>query len=113
MRTHGGEPRPIPFPITIGFSAFMCVLVPVYWANYGPTNFLYFCDVALFLTLLSLWSRNSLAASMAAVGIVVPQVFWCIDFGFELSGVHLTHMTSYMFDETKPLFLRLLSLFHG
>ena len=33
------------------FTAFLAVLVPIYWANYGPTNFLYFCDIALFLTL--------------------------------------------------------------
>ena len=113
MGADAEDSRSISNAITLTFTAFMCVLVPVYWANYGPTNFLYFCDVALFLTLISLWGKNSLAASMAAVGIVIPQVFWCIDFGFELSGVHLSHMTSYMFDETKPLFLRLLSLFHG
>ena len=113
MGADAEDSRSISNAITFTFTAFMCVLVPVYWANYGPTNFLYFCDVALFLTLISLWGKNSLAASMAAVGIVIPQVFWCIDFGFELSGVHLSHMTSYMFDETKPLFLRLLSLFHG
>ena len=50
---------------------------------------------------------------MAAVGIVIPQLFWCIDFGFELAGTHFTHMTSYMFDDKRPLFLRGLSLFHG
>ncbi len=96
-----------------GFTAFMAVLVPVYWTKYGPTNFLYFCDAALFLTLAAVWMESSLLASMAAVGILLPQLFWCVDFAVELSGHHLSSMTSYMFDAQKPLFLRGLSLFHG
>jgi hypothetical protein len=95
------------------YTAFMLVLVPVYWANYGPTNFIYFCDAALFLTLVAVWMNNALLASMAAVGILIPQFFWCLDFGGELLGFHLTGMTSYMFDAQRSLFLRGLSLFHG
>ena len=30
----------IPLWLKLAFTAFMFVLVPVYWANYGPTNFL-------------------------------------------------------------------------
>lgn len=103
----------VPAALKWAFTAFMCVLVPVYASNYGPTNFLYFCDASLFLTLFAVWTNSSLAVSMAAVGILVPQFFWCVDFAFELSGQHLTHMTSYMFDTNKPLFLRGLSFFHG
>ncbi len=55
------------------FTAFMAVLLPVYLVRYGPTNFLYFCDISLFLALLSLWTRWRLPASMAAVGLLVPQ----------------------------------------
>jgi hypothetical protein len=95
------------------YTAFMMVLVPVYWANYGPSNFLYFCDAALFLALFAVWMENALLASMAAVGILVPQFFWCVDFGGELLGFHLTGMTSYMFDAHRSLFLRGLSFFHG
>ncbi len=102
-----------PLRLKTGFTAFMAVLTPVYWANYGPTNFLYFCDIALFLTLIALWTESGLLASMAAVGIIVPQLFWCVDFAVELSGSHLSKMTSYMFDSSRPLFLRGLSLFHG
>jgi hypothetical protein len=91
----------------------MAVLVPVYWYHYGPTNFLYFCDIALFLALFAVWRESSIAASAAAVGILIPQIFWCIDFGFELSGTSLSGMTSYMFDERRSGFLRSLSLFHG
>ena len=95
------------------YTAFMLVLVPVYWANYGPTNFIYFCDAALFLTLFAVWMDIALLASMSAVGILLPQFFWCVDFGGELLGFHLSGMTSYMFDSHRSLFLRGLSLFHG
>jgi hypothetical protein len=39
----------LPLWLKLAYSAFMAVLVPVYWYYYGPTNFLYFCDVALIL----------------------------------------------------------------
>jgi len=105
--------RTVPTVVKIAYTAFMAVLVPVYWYHYGPTNFLYFCDIALFLALFAVWTNSSLAASAAAVGIVIPQLFWCVDFAVELTGNHLSHMTSYMMDERRPLLLRSLSLFHG
>jgi hypothetical protein len=99
--------------LKLAFTVFMAVLVPVYGYHYGPTNFLYFCDVALFLTLVGLWREDRLLLSMAAVGIVLPQLVWCVDLGFELAGGKLTGMTAYMMDEARPLYLRSLSLFHG
>lgn len=105
--------RRLPLAVKLGYTAFMAVLVPVYWANYGPTNFLYFCDVALFLTLVAVWTENALLASMAAVGIVLPQMLWVADFVAGLFGVKLLGMTAYMFDGNRSLFLRGLSLFHG
>jgi hypothetical protein len=103
----------VPLWLKWTYTAFLLVLVPVYWANYGPTNFLYFCDVALLLGLLAVWTEKPIFASMAAVGILVPQLLWCLDFVTELLGLNLVGMTSYMFDEKLPLFLRGLSLFHG
>ncbi len=95
------------------YTAFMLVLVPVYWLKYGPTNFLYFCDLALFLTLAGIWRENRLLVSMPAVGILLPQAFWCVDFAVQATGHTLTGMTAYMFDSNRSLFLRGLSLFHG
>jgi hypothetical protein len=103
----------VPVWLKWAYTAFMLVLVPVYWVNYGPTNFVYFCDAALFLTLFAVWLDNALLISMAAIGILIPQFFWCVDFGGELLGFHVTGMTSYMFDAQSSLFLRGLSLFHG
>jgi hypothetical protein len=95
------------------YSAFMVVLVPVYLYYYGPTNFLYFCDVALILTLVGIWMEIPLLISMCAVGILMPQAVWVVDFVARLFGVSLLGMTDYMFQADHSLFLRALSLFHG
>lgn len=110
--THAAAPR-IPLWLKLAYTAFLAVLVPVYWANYGPTNFLYFCDVALFLTLAGVWTERPLLISLPAVGILLPQTVWCLDFAAHLVGFRLTGMTDYMFDPHRSLFLRSLSLFHG
>ena len=103
----------VPIGLKIAYSAFMAVLVPVYWHNYGPTNFLYFCDVALILTLIAIWPENALLISACAVGILVPQAVWVVDFLVRSTGTSLTGMTDYMFDADHSVFLRALSLFHG
>lgn len=103
----------LPATLRWGFTAFMTVLVPIYWVHYGPANFLYFCDVALFLALAAVWTERPIYASMAAVGVLVPQLLWCVDLVLHLVGFEYTGMTNYMFDAHKPLYLRLLSLFHG
>jgi hypothetical protein len=103
----------IPLALKLIFSAFVAVLVPVYWHNYGPTNFLYFCDASLFITLMGIWSESALLVSIPAVGIIGSQALWVLDFAVNLMGWHLTGMTDYMFDPQRSLFLRGLSLFHG
>ncbi len=95
-----------------GFTGFMAVLVPYYWACYGPTNFLYFCDIALFLTLAAVWTERRIYASMAAVGICAVQVVWQVDFLSTLFGAPLLGMTGYMFNPELSLFARGLSFFH-
>ena len=109
---NAAAPR-IPLWLKIAYTGFLSVLIPVYWMNYGPTNFLYFCDMALLLTLVGIWRENPLLVSMPAVGILIPQALWCTDFLVQLCGGRLTGMTGYMFDESRPLLLRGLSFFHG
>jgi hypothetical protein len=103
----------LPLWLKLALTAFVIVLVPVYWHYYGPTNFLYFCDIALFVTLAGLWLESPLLISMCAVGILLPQTLWVVDFVFNMFGVSLVGMTDYMFKSDKPLLLRGLSLFHG
>lgn len=106
-------PCKIPMIAKVMVTAFLAVMVPVYWHTYGPTNFLWFCDAALLLTVAGMWWESSLLISMCAVGILLPQALWLADFGSQLLGFHLLGLTSYMFDRQLPLFTRGLSLFHG
>jgi len=91
----------------------MTVLVPVYLHYYGPTNFLYICDVAMILTLIAIWPENALLISMGCVGISVLQAAWVVDLILNLKGISLTGITDYMLVADHSLFLRLLSLYHA
>jgi hypothetical protein len=107
--------RRIPLWVKLVFTAFMAVLVPSYVHFYGPTNFLYFCDVALFVTLAAMWLESPLLASMAAVNVMLPQIAWFADFVGGLTGHHLTGVTKYMFSGNNTalgLFKHALSMFH-
>jgi hypothetical protein len=107
--------RRLPLTAKLIYTAFMAVLVPSYWYFYGPTNFLYFCDVALLITLVAMWTESPLLASMPAVGIVLPQALWVADFLGGLTGHYVTGMTAYMFQGDASflsLFKRGLSFFH-
>jgi hypothetical protein len=109
-----GASRRIPLWLKLAYTAFLGVLVPYYWHTYTPANFLWFCDVALLVTLAALWLESPFLASMQAVAITLPQLLWVVDFvGRLLTGRHLVSMTEYMFDPKYPLFERGLSSFHG
>ena len=103
----------IPMAAKVAGTAFLAVLLPVYLHTYGPTNFLWFCDAALLLTVVGMWRESSLLISMCAVGILLLQCLWVVDFGVNCLGFHFLNLTSYMFDDHLPLFTRGLSLFHG
>jgi len=103
----------IPLVTKLSGTLFLTVLLPVYLHSYGPTNFLWFCDAALILTVAGMWLESPLLISACAVGILLPQCLWLVDFGGSLLGFHLLGLTSYMFDPQLPLFTRGLSLFHG
>jgi hypothetical protein len=103
----------LPLALKLAYTAFMAVFLPVYWHYYGPTNFLYFCDTALILTLIGIWPENALLISMCAVGLLIPQIYWAFDFLVNAAGHSLTGITDYMFETKRSLFLRGLSLFHG
>ena len=109
------EPSPrskIPLAVKLIYTAFLAVLVPYYWMTYGPTNFLYFCDVSLFFALAALWLESPLLASAPAIGIILPQILWQVDFILLAIGLPILGMTDYMFDENLPLIARGLSFFH-
>ena len=103
----------IPLWVKLGYSAFVAVLVPIYLTTYGPTNFVYFCDVALLLT----WSRCGRRARSSREcprsASCCRSSFWVADFVAGFFGVSPIGLAEYMFRETIPLGARALSLFHG
>lgn len=107
------SPGGIPLALKLAYTAFMALLVPVYWHYYGPTNFLYFCDIALFFALVAVWTESPLLTSSALVGVMVTQAVWVADFLGNLVGVPLIGITDYMFEAHRSLLLRGLSSFHG
>lgn len=102
----------IPLVAKLLITTYVAVLIPVYWVTYGPTNFLFFCDMALILTTIAMWRESPLLVSAAAVGILLPQLLWALDFISSLLGIPMTGMTDYMFQASIPLHVRFLSFFH-
>ena len=107
----------IPLPIKIFYTLFVAVLMPVYWAHFDPTHFLWASDIALFAMLIALWSEDRLLTSMVAVAVAVllPELAWNLDFFTRLitrRGLTGLDATAYMFNPAQPLWLRGPSLFH-
>ena len=105
----------IPVWMKVTYALFVAVLVPVYWAEYGPQNFLWGSDLVLFGTLLAVWLENRLLASMMAVAALIPESLWIIDYiGRLIAGPEAVPGlgTQYMFNPEIPFFIRGLSLFH-
>lgn len=85
----------------------------MYWAHYGPKNFLWFSDIALLTTGVALWLESPLLASMMTLAVLLPELAWNLDFLWRLlTRRDLLGMSRYMFDARIPRYLRALSLFH-
>jgi hypothetical protein len=103
----------LPLWIKLVATAFAAVLAPVYARHYGWANFLWFSDIALFSSVLALWLESSLLASMMAVGVLLLETVWIVDFAWRiLIGRELLGLTNYMFESKNPRPIRALSLFH-
>lgn len=112
LKPTGNSSSALPLWTKLAYTGFVAVLVPHYWQAYGPSNFIYFCDIALLLACVAMWFESSLLASACSVGIVLPQFLWMVDFLGSAVGLPLTGMTGYMFNDSIPLFARFLSFFH-
>jgi hypothetical protein len=101
--------------LKIVYTLFVVVLVPSYWVWRGPDNFLWASDIALIATVYALWREDALVASVMAVGSVLPDLVWCLDYLTHLVADHDVlgfNATTYMFDTETPWPIRGLSLFH-
>jgi hypothetical protein len=105
--------RRIPRWLKISWTIWVIVWAPIYWRQYGPQNFLYFCDLGNIFIALGLWLESPLIFSWQACGLLLFQTLYTIDLvGAWLTGRHVIGGTEYMFDPAIPLPVRLLSLFH-
>lgn len=103
----------VPLWLKLVWSLWLIVWAPLYWRQYGPANFLFFCDIGNVLIGIALWLESSLIFSWAACGLLLFQTLYCIDLAGELlTHHHIIGGTEYMFDPHLSLAIRLLSLFH-
>jgi hypothetical protein len=104
---------PVTLAFALLFTAMTVVIVPVYFVRYGPSNFLWFSDIALFGLTIALWAENALIASMMALAVLIPELVWVASFlGGLVFGNSVSTLAAYMFDRSIPKYLRALSLFH-
>ena len=106
------RPYKLPLKIKVLATCFLAFVIPVYWFEFGPENFLWGCDVALLLVTVALWLESRLLASMMAVGVLLMELIWNADYLTRLlSGSHLfgLDLTSYMFDSQIGWTVRLVS----
>jgi hypothetical protein len=105
--------EPIALGVKVAYTIFLAVLVPVYWAHYGPANFLWFSDIALLGGGAALWLESPLLASMMMLAVLLPECAWNLEFfGRLLTGRRMFGMSAYMFERERPRLVRALSLFH-
>jgi hypothetical protein len=99
--------------LKIAITIFTLVLIPVYVYAYGVQNFLWFCDLALLMTVFALWTRNRLLLSMQAVSITVVQTLWIADYlSHYVVGYCPLGIAAYTFGTPSKL-LHFLTLFHA
>jgi hypothetical protein len=103
----------IPLWLKVAYTLFVCSLIPIYWKQYGAGNFLWFSDIALLTTTVTLWLESPLLASMMVLSVGLLELVWNLDFFFRLlTGVSIAGLSAYMFDPKLSLAIRALSLFH-
>jgi hypothetical protein len=103
----------LPLWLKIGYTVFVVILIPVYWKKWGPPNFLWFSDIALFAMLAAVWLESSLLSSMMGIAVLIPEISWNVSyFGRLVTGKKIFSLSDYMFDNSRPVYLRALSLFH-
>lgn len=102
----------VPLWLKIGWTVWVAVWIPLYWMQYGPSTFLWFCDIANFLILVGLWRESALIFSWQAVSVLLVQIAYTIDvIGRAVFHRHFIGGTEWLFKEDLPLRIRLASLF--
>src|SRR5437763_9707994 len=71
-------PEHLPIWLKFLYTAFVLVLVPIWWIDNGPANFLWFSDIALLVTVPALWLESSLLASTMSVAVLMLELAWLV-----------------------------------
>jgi hypothetical protein len=97
----------------IAYTAFVLLVGVIWWRHYSWRNFLWFSDIAFIGAVPALWLESSALASVLAVAVLLPEIFWNVDFVARLlTRRRITGLTDYMFEPERSKLLRGLSLFH-
>jgi len=84
-----------------------------YWRTWGFANFAHFCDVAVILTCIGMWSNSALLISSQAVNALIVDIAWALDAGSMLLSQHpLFGGNEFLLDAHYPLWARALAIFH-
>ena len=101
----------LPLWLKIAWSAWVLLWAPAYALYFGPENYLWFCNLANFAIAAGLWLESPLIISWQAVSVLIVQILYTADVAVRfLFGVFPIGGTKFMFDESIPLEIRLLSL---
>lgn len=105
-------PGRLPLWPKIAWTLWVGVWIPLYWKQFGPSTFLWFCDIANFMILAALWTESSLIFSWQACSVLVVQIAFVVDvLGRAAFGRHFLHATEWIFDDGAiPVHIRLMSL---
>ena len=103
----------IPLWLKLAWTAWLLLWAPAYFKHYGAQNFLFFCDLGNLLIAAALWLESRLIFSWQAVALLVFQTLYALDYiGALLLGKHFIGGTEYMFDQSVPILVRALGLYH-
>lgn len=95
------------------YTAFITTWFVAYALRFGPSFVLWFCCAANLLTLAGLWLERPLPISMAAISVLAVHGVFALDIVSRLIlGRYLVGGTEYVFDPSRPLALRVLTLHH-
>lgn len=105
-------PGRIPLWLKIGWSVWVAVWIPLYWNHYGPSVFLWFCDIANVLILVGLWRESALIFSWQADSVLLVQIVYSLDvLGRVLFKCHFIGGLEWLFQSDLPIEIRLASIF--
>jgi hypothetical protein len=103
----------VPLWLKIAWTTWLLLWAPIYFRQYGAQNFLFFCDLGNLLIAAALWLESRLIFSWQAVALLVFQTLYALDYvGALLLGKHAIGGTEYMFDNSVPIVVRALGLYH-